>query len=203
MWIIIHPANTHEYNCTPGQYSFIHFHRWDHLSDGHMIPLIKSSQWAVWSHSSFVHRSSFLSVSDIHDALMNALIQPSSDFVYSECCWISIIEHDWKRVNKQYKLRLSDTDLKWAKWWWSDPDLKWARWCWSDPDLKWAKWCWNDPDDSFIKCVSLILKYSRNILITEENQWINQPHSVVHPGLYCRWPCLGTGHTISSAEARD
>ena len=44
-------------------------------------------------------------------------------------------------------------------------------------------------NDSFIKCVSSILKYWRNVLITEENEWINQPHSIVHPGLYCR--CLG------------
>ena len=43
-------------------------------------------------------------------------------------------------------------------------------------------------NDSFIKCVSSIMKYWRNVLITEENEWINQPHSVLHPGLYCRWP---------------
>ena len=43
-------------------------------------------------------------------------------------------------------------------------------------------------NDSFIKCVSSILKYWRNFLITEKNELINQPHSVVHPGLYCRWP---------------
>ena len=43
-------------------------------------------------------------------------------------------------------------------------------------------------NDSFIKCVSSILKYWRNILFTEENETINQPHSVVHPGLCCRWP---------------
>ena len=29
------------------------------------------------------------------------------------------------------------------------------------------------------------------MLITEENELINQPNSVVAPGLYCRWPCLG------------
>ena len=46
-------------------------------------------------------------------------------------------------------------------------------------------------NDSFIKCVSSILKYWRNVLITGENEWINQPHSVVHPGLYCRWPWQG------------
>ena len=40
-------------------------------------------------------------------------------------------------------------------------------------------------NDSFIKCVSSILKYWRNIVITEENETINQPHSVVHPGLCC------------------
>ena len=34
-------------------------------------------------------------------------------------------------------------------------------------------------NDSFIKCVSSILKYWRNILITEENELINQPHSVI------------------------
>ena len=28
----------------------------------------------------------------------------------------------------------------------------------------------------------------KKCLITEENEQINQPHSVVHPGLYCRWP---------------
>ena len=55
-------------------------------------------------------------------------------------------------------------------------------------------------NDSFIKCLSSILKYWRNILITEENEWINQPHSVVHPGLYCSTPrpwlmSLGTAST--------
>ena len=43
-------------------------------------------------------------------------------------------------------------------------------------------------NDLYIKCVSSILKYWRNCLITEENELINQPHSIVHPGLYCRWP---------------
>ena len=45
-------------------------------------------------------------------------------------------------------------------------------------------------NDSFIKCVSSILKYWRNCLITEENDWINKPHSVVHPCLYCWLPWL-------------
>ena len=61
-------------------------------------------------------------------------------------------------------------------------------------------------NDSFIKCVSSILKYWRNILITEENELINQPHSVVHPGLCCRWPWYcpwgcdqSIGSTVSDA----
>ena len=52
-------------------------------------------------------------------------------------------------------------------------------------------------NDSFLKCVSSILNYWRNVLITEENYWINQPHSVVHPGLYCRWTCP---HTLQNSS---
>ena len=56
-------------------------------------------------------------------------------------------------------------------------------------------------NDSFIKCVSSILKYWRNVLITEENELINQPHSVVHIGLYCRWPWLYPPWEYSSTTA--